>query len=403
MLSMTILGIAFFMRVVGLIWYDQVITIPSYQEHSISNWIQLSGAFLFYVACTITIRNNTYPGNLSKLIPAGFAIFVLLITLRVSYVVSLHNTKNTLTVFLVGIIMVSLFLVLEYREIAIATSFITLAFIISIVISQLSLQDKIMNLFASIVLGIALIISSRYNYYFKSQHFVRLKQIEEKHQEIERLNIQKGEILSFVAHDLRNPLNNIEALSSLMLLEDDQNEKAEMIGAATKQAKTIINDLLETVKVENQLETEKIELNVYLSKILEKWDTNMPDRLVLKGTKKPVLVDINPSRLERVIDNLISNAIKFSPTHKVVNITLINYETHICIHVKDQGIGIPSHLQTYLFDQFSAAGRKGLSGESTVGLGLHISKKIVEQHHGRLTFESVENKGTTFTILLPLH
>lgn len=94
-----------------------------------------------------------------------------------------------------------------------------------------------MNLLASIILGFILVCFSRYNYCFKSQHFVRLKQLEEKNLEIAHLNNQKGEILGFVAHDLRNPLNNIEALSAFLLLEDKDNSEARMISNSAKQAK----------------------------------------------------------------------------------------------------------------------------------------------------------------------
>lgn len=72
------------------------------------------------------------------------------------------------------------------------------------------------------------------------------------------------------------------------------------------------------------------------------------------------------------------------------------------IRVKDYGIGIPDHLKNLLFDQFSKAGRQGLKGEKSIGLGLYISKDIVEQHGGTLSLESEENKGSTFTISMPL-
>ncbi|MNR44512.1 Sensor protein kinase WalK [compost metagenome] len=70
--------------------------------------------------------------------------------------------------------------------------------------------------------------------------------------------------------------------------------------------------------------------------------------------------------------------------------------------IKDYGIGIPLDMQNYLFDQFSKAGRLGLMGEKSTGLGLHISYKVIEQHQGKLFVDSKENEGTTFTIQLPL-
>ena len=85
-----------------------------------------------------------------------------------------------------------------------------------------------------------------------------------------------------------------------------------------------------------------------------------------------------------------------------MTISIFIKKPYAAITIKDDGIGIPEKLQPYIFNQFTKAGRKGLKGENSIGLGLHISKTIVEQHHGKLLVESKENEGTMFTILLPL-
>ncbi|RZK55221.1 MAG: HAMP domain-containing histidine kinase [Pedobacter sp.] len=271
------------------------------------------------------------------------------------------------------------------------------------VIPKIPFHEKITNVIAAFILGFILLCFSRYSYYFKSQHFVRLKQLEEKNLEIELLNNQKGEILGFVAHDLRNPLNNIEALSQLMLLEDENNIEAKMIGNSANQAKEIINDLLEAVKSEQGfLETKRQELISFLTPIIARWRTNSKREILFTAEPERIATAINSSKLERVIDNLISNALKFSPANKPIEIALNLHHTNVCIVVKDNGIGIPEDLQKHIFKQFSKAGRKGLQGEKSVGLGLHISKRIIERHKGRLLMQSEENEGTAFTILLPL-
>ncbi|MCY1536457.1 Sensor histidine kinase ResE [compost metagenome] len=243
---------------------------------------------------------------------------------------------------------------------------------------------------------------SRYSYYFKSQHYIRLKQFEEKNLQIEHLLIQQGEILGFVAHDLRTPLNNIEALSHL-LYDDKPGEELRMIMNSTDQAKNIINDLIEAIKTEKTaLDTTTLNLTTFLSSTVDKWKTNSKRNFTLIMAESEISAQANASKMERVLDNLISNAIKFSSDEKGIIISLNKVAKKIIIKVKDEGIGIPSHLIPFVFQQFSQAGRIGLRGEKSLGLGMHISKKIMHQHGGELMVESEENKGTQFTVLLPI-
>jgi two-component system sensor histidine kinase VicK len=271
------------------------------------------------------------------------------------------------------------------------------------VIPKITFQDKIMNVFAAITLGFILICFSRYSYYFKSHHFVKIKELEEKNVEIEHLSTQKEEILAFVAHDLRNPLNNIEALSGFLLLENENNSEAKMISTAAKQAKEIINDLIETVKLDqSDLRTEKQSIAPYLKKVVQKWKANTKREFLFIDNDIEANVYLNSSKLERVIDNLISNGLKFSSEDKPIEISLTQQKEKVGVIVRDFGIGIPEELKEHIFHQFSKAGRQGLLGEKSIGLGLHISKRIVEQHAGKLLIDSKENEGTAFTILLPL-
>lgn len=402
-LSTILFIISFCTRAISLFFYADVIKIQSYAEHSLGNWIQLSGSFAFYCLSNVALRSAKWSLKQRRLLTLAFILFILLVTFGVSYTVSLHNTKNTLTMFLIGIVCVSLFFAIEYREILGIAIFIVAVFILGMVLPKLTFQEKIMNVIAAFILGFILLGFSRYSYYFKSMHFVRLKQLEEKNHEIQHLNTQKGEILAFVAHDLRNPLNNIEVLSNLLLAEDKKSSEAKMIATAAHQAKEIINDLMEVVKQDQpSLKTERLAIAPFLQAILEKWMANQHRTLNLIGANVVAFAQINRSKLERVIDNLISNGLKFSDPEKSLTLKLSSRNENLCIAVIDQGIGIPQKLQHHIFDQFSKAGRTGLKGEKSVGLGLHISKRIVEQHGGKLLMESEENKGTSFTILLPL-
>ena len=103
----------------------------------------------------------------------------------------------------------------------------------------------------------------------------------------------------------------------------------------------------------------------------------------------------------QVLTNLISNALKFTPDMGNISITLTDQDKDILITVRDTGVGIPKDLQPYLFEKFTRAGRPGIKGEPSIGLGMSITKTIIDWHNGQIWFESEENKGTTFYIKIP--
>ncbi|PTT03142.1 hypothetical protein DBR11_02995 [Pedobacter sp. HMWF019] len=410
-LSWLILIIASLVRLANILFYENLNIIPSYQEYNLVNYIQIIGSALFIMASTQALKTRRKNKIFKKTTTLLFVFFIISVTFSTSYIVSLHNTKNTLMMLLVGIVTVSIFFLLELSEVIGLSIYIIVLFILSISISPFNIQEKIFNAIVSMVLAFVLFAFSRYSYYFKSQHFLQVKQLEEKNHEVEQLNRQKGEILGFVAHDLRNPLNNIEALSTMMLMEDEVQksvkEEVEMVLDSAKQAKTIINDLLEVIQESNKntlLPREEINLSSFLDQIVKTWQMNLSSerKINFQTGKDPVYTMINPSKFLRVIDNLIGNALKFSPYHAPVHVSLETEDAKALITVKDFGIGIPPELLDKLFDQFSKAGRSGLRGEKSIGLGLHICKQIIEQHQGDILVNSAENKGSSFVVRIPL-
>ena len=110
-----------------------------------------------------------------------------------------------------------------------------------------------------------------------------------------------------------------------------------------------------------------------------------------------------PGKIGRVLGNLISNAIKFSPKQSTIELLVQRNDTHITIEVRDHGIGIPDKYKPLVFQTFTAAKRHGTSGEISFGLGLSICKQIMEAHNGTIKLESEEGKGTSFFIVLPIY
>ncbi|MCJ0742898.1 sensor histidine kinase [Pedobacter montanisoli] len=402
-ISACILVLALFARLIGVLFYAETSRIPNYDEYSLSNWIQLLGSGLFWSVSSYILNVQKNSLTQRKITVFLFILFQLLISLGISYTVSHHNTKNTLTMLLVGILVVSIFFVIELREIIFISIFLALAFIFAIVFPKIALEEKLINIIAGVTLSFILFCFSRHTYQSRSAHFIKIKELEEKNEEIALLNTQKTNILSFVAHDLRGPLNNIDALSSLMLLENEDNAEAKMIQSSASQAKNIINDLIEGIKQgDDDFKKEEISLNDLLQQIVKKWKINS-DRLInFTLPEEETFIMANPSKLERVLDNLISNALKFSPKSTAIKVNLYQEENHAVVGIQDFGIGINQNMQNYIFDQFSKAGRKGLLGEKSIGLGLYISKQLIEKHGGSIQFTSEQNQGTTFTIKLPI-
>lgn len=401
-----LLCISGIVRLIGTIYQQELSTLPNLSAYDRSNIVQIIGSVFFLTFSFLAVKSQKLNKRHRILITLAFIAYLLSVTFNISYIYSLHNVKNTLTVFLLGIVIVSIFFTLKFSYSCIVSGFVILLFIFGAMNSELPIAQKLANVIAGIILAFVLYSCSRYNYFIRSQHFVQINLLEEKNEEIQGLNVQKGEILGFVAHDLRNPLNNIEALSTLMLTEQQDAESAELqlILASAQHAKAIINDLIEVVQEKKTtLEMQRIDLVNYMRRVCEGWQANVerPRKINFSTLNDELIACINPSKFARVIDNLIGNGIKFSGSDSPINIELLSTNEVCSIRIRDFGIGIPEHLKALLFDQFSKAGRVGLNGEKSMGLGLHISKDIIEQHGGTLVFETVENEGTTFIISVP--
>jgi two-component system sensor histidine kinase VicK len=124
--------------------------------------------------------------------------------------------------------------------------------------------------------------------------------------------------------------------------------------------------------------------------------------IVLTEDAKDVLVHINTDKFNRVLDNLISNALKFSKEKDKLDLILGTTGGYAVLQVQDHGLGIPKDMLPHIFERFTKAGRQGLKGETSTGLGLSIVKQIIEKHGGKISVDSEEGKGSTFTIKLPV-
>jgi two-component system, OmpR family, sensor kinase len=246
--------------------------------------------------------------------------------------------------------------------------------------------------------------------YLNNELVAMQREIAKKNAELERLNREKNHFLGMAAHDLRSPLHTILGYSDLLLKissQPDQQEYLQIIRNATHFMARLIDELLDVTKLEAgdlQLEYDPVNL---ASLITSNAAVNLPMAThkqieiiyQLDETIPIAVVDI--TKIEQVLNNLISNALKFSQPGNRVVIGLERAEENFLISVKDDGLGITLQQQSRLFQPFRQ-GQTGTDGEKSTGLGLAIVKRIVEGHGGKIWFESKLGKGTTFFVSIPL-
>lgn len=230
--------------------------------------------------------------------------------------------------------------------------------------------------------------------------------------ELEQSNKEKDRILRVVAHDIRNPISAILALTQFLLTEHDnytaeQKELLELINEACSNAMTLTKDILEAASQQQSgtLEKEWVDINALLANsinLLRFKADEKKQHIDLTLPPTPISLYINKEKIWRVINNLVINAVKFSNSGANIEVMAERDNHNLRISVKDSGIGIPDNMKNKIFDMFTDAKRYGTAGEKSFGLGLSICRQIILDHGGTITFLSQENKGTTFVVTLPI-
>jgi len=226
--------------------------------------------------------------------------------------------------------------------------------------------------------------------------------------DLENSSQEKDRILRTVAHDLRNPLGGVASLISAMVEDTDYNpeqlELLKIIKEAAFDSLELINEILEATDTNpTQLLKLPVDINLLLSNSVELMRFKAAEKnqkIILNALEAPEYLFISREKIWRVISNLISNAIKFSPVGTDICVTITDMKTDIQLSVHDQGIGIPEDIKNKVFNMFTDAKRPGTLGEKSFGLGLSICRQIIEKHHGKIWFDSNPQQGTTFYIRL---
>jgi two-component system phosphate regulon sensor histidine kinase PhoR len=226
---------------------------------------------------------------------------------------------------------------------------------------------------------------------------------------LKELDRIKTEFVNTVSHDLRSPLTSIYGFVSLIdrvgTINEQQADFIRHIQSSVQHITSLITDLMDLGRVEADydIQMQDVNLNEIISQSIKYLDYQVSEKMQELVLSIPDHVpDIlgNPLHLQRMISNLLENAIKFTPTLGKINI-LCRVETNqLILEISDNGPGIPLDDQPHIFDKFYRGSNLSQNIPGT-GLGLSIVKSVVDKHHGRIWLDS-SPAGTTFTVLLPV-
>lgn len=236
--------------------------------------------------------------------------------------------------------------------------------------------------------------------------------IDRQNQELLRLNDLKNTFLGIAAHDLRNPIGNVQMAVDLLMMDHsglDKVEEQQILGEIRQQTQFMINllsDLLDVSEIESgklNLQRSRIDITAFLQETAARhrklaspkgthieWECSLAD-----------YVEADAGRMRQIMDNLISNAVKYSPAGSTVKIFCRSDRDSCFFSVQDQGPGITPDDRKRLFQDFAKLSARPTGGEKSTGLGLSIVRRIVEAHEGVIGVESEPGNGATFWFSLP--
>jgi len=248
-------------------------------------------------------------------------------------------------------------------------------------------------------------------YALSQTQLVTLQELYDKVRGLEQI---KTDMIRIAAHDLRNPLSAALGYSSMISrvpegeLSPEQQEYVEMLNNSLRAIQKIITDILSLQRIEALQERANYE-HVDMSQLVEavfasNQITAQAKELDFKINlpTQPVMVCGDSTQLREALDNLIHNAIKYTPEKGCVRVTLTTTDDQLKLDVTDTGYGIPEQLQERLFQPFFRAKTAQTRNIDGTGLGLHLVKNIIDRHSGKMHFRSKPGEGSTFGFEMPL-
>lgn len=225
--------------------------------------------------------------------------------------------------------------------------------------------------------------------------------------ELERLRIEWS---ALIAHDLRQPLSSIDLYAQLVakqLASDPAlQQRLQQIRSLARRLRRMVDDLVDFTRLEARqltLEPGQVDLAVLIEEAVQRIGLDAPDRPIdvhVRGA--PVIVEVDADRIAQVLDNLLSNAMKYGDPGTPIRVDLETGEGRATVSVTNRGPGIAPDDMAHLFERFQRARDTRRRGAKGIGLGLHITRGLIEAHGGEIVAESVPGGETTFRFTLPL-
>ena len=235
-----------------------------------------------------------------------------------------------------------------------------------------------------------------------------------EHEKIER---DRKQFVSNISHELRTPLTSVRSYSEALVDGAIKDEKVaveflNVIQTETDRMIRMISDLLHLSRLDAKqqvINRELINFKDLVNHILDRFDMMLQSEdyegknYIIKRElmEEEVWVEIDQDKLIQVIDNIMNNAIKYSPDGGTIYVRLMSTHNQLVLSIQDQGLGIPQESIPHLFDRFYRVDKARSRAQGGSGLGLSIAKEEIELHNGTIWVNSIENKGTTFFISLP--
>jgi len=240
------------------------------------------------------------------------------------------------------------------------------------------------------------------------RYAIERKRAEEERRELDRM---KSEFIANISHELRTPLHSIRGFTRLLLQDkvtepEVQREFLTIVDDQSENLEKLIDNLLDASRIESgrfKVQKHRLLIKDLISEVVGSFYTIASEKGITINadiTEALPEVEADGERLKQVLNNLLSNAVKFSNGSSSVTVTGEAKDDELIVRVIDQGIGIPEEVRQHLFERFYRA--KDTARVGGTGLGLYISKQIIEAHGGRIWVESKVGEGSTFSFTLPL-
>jgi signal transduction histidine kinase len=234
------------------------------------------------------------------------------------------------------------------------------------------------------------------------------EEILKKNEELLSLNNEKNNLIGIVAHDLKSPLNQIKGLVSLVRITgkpDKETEKfIDMMESSLNKLTNMIGKILDVEAIESKklnLHIERTDLSELVRAVLARFKSEAEQKKIVLHDQiaRNIYAHVDKDYADQVFQNLVSNAIKFSPVERNIFVSLTVRDKKVISEVRDEGPGLSEEDKKKLFGKYQKLSARPTGNETSTGLGLSIVKKFVENMHGEIWCESEEGKGASFFVM----